>query len=137
MLIADTEARIRSALRLLLEQVPEVEDVVEVADALDLILGVMRWSPGLLLLDWRLAGDRTAELMPLFHLLNPGIKIVALSIAAEDRNPALASGADAFASKSAPPDELLATLSAAGLTLCRLDCADSGSDCRPVWKKKE
>jgi DNA-binding NarL/FixJ family response regulator len=128
-LIADAEARTRSALRLLFEQMPEVEGIVEVSDALDLLPGIARSSPGLLLLDWRLAGKRTAKLVPLFHLLYPGIKIVAVSVVAEDRNPALASGADAFASKSAPPDELLATLGAVGLTLYSLACVDSSEGC--------
>lgn len=109
-LVADKEARVRSAVRLLLEQMPGVKTVDEACDRQSLIDGLGRRHTDLLLLDWELANSKTAELLPRLRLLAPGIKVVALSVSDEDRECALASGANAFVSKTSPPEELIAIL---------------------------
>ena len=111
-LIADANSRVRSALRLLLEQMPGIEAIHETFDADGLVAEVARRPPGLVLLDWRLAGKQSAELLSRLHGLKPGPRVIALSVFADDRKCALDSGADAFASKSCPPEELMTVLAA-------------------------
>jgi len=109
-LVADKEARVRSALRLLLEQMPGMWTVNEACDMQGLVDWLERRRTDLLLLDWRLVNDNTAEFLPQVRLLAPGAKVVALSADDEDRGCALTSGANAFVSKTSPPEELIAIL---------------------------
>ena len=60
-----------------------------------------------LLLDWHLPGASSMEVVADIHELEPSPKIVVLSPRPEEEGPALSAGADAFASKSIPPDALL------------------------------
>jgi DNA-binding NarL/FixJ family response regulator len=56
--LADKQAKVRSALRLLLEQEPGLSVVGEAAEAEDLLAQVQRTRPDLVLLDWELPGFR-------------------------------------------------------------------------------
>ena len=60
-----------------------------------------------LLLDWRLPGVSTMNLLADIQGFQSPPKIVVLSINTEDKRPALSAGANAFISKNKPPDELL------------------------------
>jgi DNA-binding NarL/FixJ family response regulator len=109
-LLADDQARVRSALRLLLEQLPEVEVLGEAVDATGLLDWLKAAHPDLVLLDWELPGLPTAD--PLRHLRDhwPGLLVVALSSQPGVRQAALDAGADAFVSKGDPPERLLAAV---------------------------
>jgi two-component system response regulator DesR len=111
-LLADDQLAVRSALRLVLEQEPDVDVVGEVAEAERLLAEVRSVHPDLLLLDWELPGLPAADLLRTLRSLCPGCSVVALSGRPEARGPALEMGARAFVSKGDPPELLLATIRA-------------------------
>ena len=57
-LLADDEPKVRSALRLILEQLKEVETVEEVTDAAGMTERLKNSPPDLLLVDMELPGSR-------------------------------------------------------------------------------
>ena len=106
-LLADDQAKVRSALRLLLMDEPKVEVVGEVVDSTGLLDWVKVECPDLILLDWELPGLPTGALLPVLHNYCPDLRVVALSSRPEARQAALEAGADAFASKGDPPERVL------------------------------
>ena len=112
-LLADDEPKVRSALRLILEQLNEVEVIEEAADARSLADCLHESRPDLLLLDWELPGlHQGASLADLVQRGSTPLKVIVLSGHHQSRRSALASGADAFVSKGESPDRLFATLRA-------------------------
>jgi DNA-binding NarL/FixJ family response regulator len=109
-LLADDQITVRSALRLLLEQEPQVEIIGESADATAVLQAIERVRPDMILLDWELPGLSPVQLLRLLRYERPLLRIIALSSRPEARKRALAAHADAFVSKSAPPEELLAAV---------------------------
>ncbi|MGE5550384.1 MAG: response regulator transcription factor [Bacteroidota bacterium] len=109
-LLADDRAEIRSGLRLLLEEEPDVVVVGEVAEPAGLLGQVQSASPDLVLLDWELPSPRISELVAALRSLRPGLRIIALSGRPEARKTALAAGVDAFVSKGDQPELLLAAI---------------------------
>jgi DNA-binding NarL/FixJ family response regulator len=138
--LADKQAKVRSALRLLLEQEPGLSVVGEAAEAEGLLAQVQRTRPDLVLLDWELprlqvtdslttlrhgSGDVPSSpkgqtsgqhLLSALHSLGCHLKVIALSGHVEAREEALTAGADAFVSKGDPPEQLLTTLRTIGVT---------------------
>jgi DNA-binding NarL/FixJ family response regulator len=110
-LLADSP-KICSALRLLLEQEAGVEVVAEVFRTDDLLSGVGRTHPDLLLLGWELPGELSSGLLSALWALFPDLRVIALSGRPEVRPLALEAGVDAFVSKGDPPERLLAALRA-------------------------
>lgn len=106
-LLADDQAKVRSALRLLLEYQPNVEILGEAVDTTGLLDWVKAACPDLVLLDWELPGLPAAALMPRLYHCCPGLRVIALSGQPEARQAALDAGADAFVSKGQPPEQLL------------------------------
>lgn len=116
-LLADDQARVRSALRLLLEQEPGLCVVGEAAETEEILAQIQATRPDLMLLDWELPGLALAssirsgkQLLSVLHGHCPDLRVIALSGQLEARQAALAAGADAFVSKGDPPERLLATL---------------------------
>lgn len=109
-LLADDRAKVRSALRLLLEQEPDIQIVGEAADATGLLLAVERDAPDLILLDWELPGLPPENLLRLLRYLRPTIWVIALSGRPEARPAALAAGIDGFVSKGDPPEQVLTAM---------------------------
>jgi DNA-binding NarL/FixJ family response regulator len=113
-LLADDESQIRSALRLILEQLKEVETIDEVSDAESLALRLQTTSPDLLLVDWELPGLQSGVFFSEM-CSHTDLKVVVLSGSCPaPQAAALSSGADACVSKCEPPDRLFATLHAMG-----------------------
>jgi len=110
-LIADDNSEVRSALRLVLEQEPVLNEVVEVADTQSLITNLREECPTVVLLDWELPGLRGTDRLMMLRSHCPGIKVIALSSKFEARQEALAAGVDGFVSKAEPPEQILITLS--------------------------
>lgn len=109
--IADDQPKVRSALRLLLEQDSRMCVVGEAVEATDLMAQVKATRADLLLLDWELPGLQAANpLLPDLRALCPGLSVIALSGRPEARRRALAAGADGFVSKGDPPERLLAAV---------------------------
>jgi DNA-binding NarL/FixJ family response regulator len=109
-LLADDQMRVRSALRLLLEQEPDFQLVGESADATGLLLAATEKEPDLVLLDWELPGLPAAQLLRLLQNERPLLKIIAMSSRPEVGRLALNAGAHAFLSKSEPPARVLSLL---------------------------
>ncbi|MCD4739462.1 MAG: response regulator transcription factor [Anaerolineae bacterium] len=109
-LLADDQAKVRSALRLVLEQQPGVSILGEAVDITGLLDWVKAACPDLVLLDWELPGLETAGLLPTLRELCPCLAVIALSGRPEARQTALDAGVDAFVSKGDPPEQLLATV---------------------------
>lgn len=106
-LVADGDARVRFALRTLLQLerghilIEESEDVVTVAAR------IRKFRPHLVLLDWELPGRPEAALLLALDGLDYHPGIVVLSTHPESEAAALAAGADAFVCKGDPPERLL------------------------------
>jgi DNA-binding NarL/FixJ family response regulator len=113
-LLADDQAKVRSALRLLLEQQPDIEVLGEAVDTTGLLDWLKVTRPDLVLLDWELP-DLTSEVLPVLRERHPSLRVIALSGRPEARQAALAAGVNAFVSKADPPEWLLAAV-----TACRL-----------------
>ena len=117
-LLADDQHDVRRALRLLLEQEPDLTVAGEVADAVGLFDQVEAIQLDLVLLDWELPGfgmidsltNPASDAIALLRSLRPNLVVVALSGRPEAHQIAMAAGADAFVSKGDPPERLLKTL---------------------------
>lgn len=107
-LLADDQTSVRSALRLALQQEPDLQVVGEAAEATGLLLAAATQAPDLLLLDWELPGLPMVQLLRLLKVERPSLKILAMSSLPEAEQPALDAGAGAFLSKSEPPQRVLA-----------------------------
>ena len=108
-LIADPDSATRKALTLLLRRRLGTNGITEVSDVETLIRALADTPPDLLLLDWRLYGSPAPETCGLLQRAYPSLKIVLLSVDANDAAAAKEAGA-AFIHKGASPDELIATL---------------------------
>jgi DNA-binding NarL/FixJ family response regulator len=108
-LIADPDTATRKALALLLRRKLGTEEIVEVDSVENLIRALADTPPDLILLDWRLYGSPALETCHLLQRAYPSLKIVLLSVDADDASAAKQAGA-AFIYKGASPDELIATL---------------------------
>ena len=117
-LIADDQPQVRSALRLLLKQEPDLAVVGEADDAERALALSAEQRPDLVLLDWELPGQGAAgplrsagqRLLPALRVCCPHLKVIALSGRPEARQAALDAGVDAFVSKGDPPERLLAAV---------------------------
>jgi DNA-binding NarL/FixJ family response regulator len=106
-LVADSDARVRSALHTLLHQEPAQIAIRESADVGSLAIQVREFKPNLVLLDWELPGRPAAALLFALHGLDYHPKVIVLSTRPEAETDALAAGADAFVCKADPPERLL------------------------------
>jgi DNA-binding NarL/FixJ family response regulator len=109
-LIADAQPKVRFALRVLLERQPDLEVVGEAVDAESLLSLLETLCPDMVLLGWELPGMDMEHLMPSLRAGCPDSIVIALSGRLEAHRAAKAVGADAFVSKSSPPDQLLDTI---------------------------
>jgi DNA-binding NarL/FixJ family response regulator len=108
-LIADPDSATRKALILLLQRKLDTSGLIEVQDVETLIRSLADTAPEVLLLDWRLSGSPVPEICRLLQKAYPDLKIILLSVDANDAPAAQGVGA-AFIHKGASPDELIATL---------------------------
>jgi DNA-binding NarL/FixJ family response regulator len=108
-IIADPDSATRKALTLLLKRKLGTEGISEVDSVEALIRGLADPAPDLLLLDWRLYGSPAPETCRLLQRAYPDLRIILLSVDADDAGAAKKAGA-AFVHKGASPDDLIATL---------------------------
>lgn len=109
LIIADPDHAARKALSLLLRRKLEVQHIVEAEDVETLICALAETSPDLLLLDWKLYGSPAPETCLLLQKAYPRLKIILLSVNADDEAVAKNAGAN-FIHKGASPDEMIAML---------------------------
>jgi DNA-binding NarL/FixJ family response regulator len=108
-LIADPDSATRKALALMLEHKLGITDILEAGDVESLIRMLADVPPDLLLLDWRLYGSPALETCQLLQKAYPNLKVILLSVDADDAAIAKKAGA-MFFYKGASLDELIATL---------------------------
>lgn len=130
-LLADDDPQVCSAMRLILEQESGTEVVGEAVDGKSLFAQLSKSHIStkgvggnttknpitdgqyfVLLLDWELPGFDPVKQISDLRATCPKLIVVALSVQTEARQIALASGVDAFVSKSDPPDQVMAKLRA-------------------------
>lgn len=109
-LLADDNPALRSALALLLETRLHARIVGEVYRMEDLLASVSRLLPDILILDWELPGLPQTDRLAALRQACPSLKIVITSSRPEASEKVLASHADAYISKSEPPDEMVRVL---------------------------
>jgi two-component system nitrate/nitrite response regulator NarL len=108
--VADAAAHVRSALRLVLEQHAEASSTVELTSGGQLLAELARACADVLLLDLHLPGLDLANVLPALRQVCPRLRVVVLSSRPEERQHALAAGADAFVSKADAPEALFTNL---------------------------
>jgi DNA-binding NarL/FixJ family response regulator len=113
-LLADHQARVRFALRALLDQQPGLTVVGETGEAAETLSQVAAIQPDLILLDWDLRGS-VLDLLSALHSVCPGLRVIALSARPEMRQAILTAGADAFISKTDSPERVLEAIRDANL----------------------
>ena len=106
-LVADNDARVRSALQTLLQQEAEQIQVRESADLDSLATQVKEFRPDLVLLDWELPGRPAAALLLALHRLDYHPSVIVLSTRPELEQDARNVGADGFVCKGDSPERLL------------------------------
>lgn len=109
-LLADDDAHVRSALRLLLEAEPDVAIVGESASTEGLFESARTSRPGVVVLDWDLPGLRASGVLERLRSLEPPPHILALSGRPEGRREAAMAGIPWFVCKGDAPETLLTTL---------------------------
>ena len=106
-LVADDNANLRSALRLMLETRLKTSQVFEAADQAALIDQCLAHAPDCLILDWELPGFSEAHHLTALRDLLPTLKIIVISARPEAAQAAASAHADAFICKTDPPSEIL------------------------------
>ena len=109
-ILADGQTRVRSAIRLLLEQQLESNVVDEVNNAQELLDHVVNRCHDMLLLDWELPGSTPDRLLGTLRALCPDLFIIVLDSKPQTKRLALEAGANEFVSKNEPPEKLLASI---------------------------
>jgi two-component system response regulator NreC len=108
-LIVDDHAVLRSGLRLLLDQEPDLEWVGEAGSVEEALRAIDRCEPDLVLLDLQMPGIGGLEGLPQLLARRSGIKVVVLSMddAVDDVKSAFAGGASGYVLKTAADEELV------------------------------
>ena len=112
--VADDEQKVRSALRLLLQELTKDPSgpheaclIVEATTAEAAVRELRQEAADLILLDWELPGMAVEDLVGEVRQLSPGCVVVAMSGRPEAARDAVEKGVDAFISKHDPPDRLV------------------------------
>jgi DNA-binding NarL/FixJ family response regulator len=113
-LIADDQADVRYALRILLENEGGSFVFSEAGELKSLFEESENVKPDLILLDWELSGQTMDDAIPVLRRIAPGARIIALSVYPEAEKAAINAGADAFISKGENSDRLLDVIRSVG-----------------------
>jgi CheY-like chemotaxis protein len=109
-LIVDDTSRARRSMKALLEVWYPLEEVREAANGTDAVHLAEEFQPDIILMDARMPGMGGLEATRVIKGKWPQIKIIVLSVFMDFQALALEAGADAFISKSDPPEILRKTL---------------------------
>ena len=113
-LLVDSQAKERAALRQQLQLDPELYLVGEISEIGDVLAQAQTAHPDVVLLEWELPGLDGANMVSALHSLVYPPKVIVFSEKAEAREDALAAGADAFVSKGQPVEDMLTVLRVLG-----------------------
>ena len=109
--LADDNMKVRSAIRLLLDQYPEMEVVGEATNAEGLVNLVKAGCPDMVLVDWEMLGGLAHEYMSTLRARLPEFMVVALCDEPQTCRSAIRAGADTCVYKGDPPERFLVALS--------------------------
>jgi DNA-binding NarL/FixJ family response regulator len=117
-LLADDQPEVRSALRLIIEQLVGYTVAGVAADGPALLHAVAEQQPDVVLLDWELPSARvfseqrgwTYGAVDALRALAPSVRVIALSVRPDASAEAFAAGADGFVCKGDPPRKLIEAL---------------------------
>ncbi len=109
-LIADHHPAVRLAISGFLRSQSNLDVVGGVDNGLDLMAQVEAIRPDLMLLDWDLPGESTADLVFAVRNLKCQPRVIVLSVRQELAGAALDAGADAFVYKGDGPKRLLTAI---------------------------
>ena len=110
-LLADASPTLRSALSLVLETRLHAQIVGEVDQLEALAAKTAQSRPEIVLLDWELLSDPKSQWIELLHQMRPAPKVIVIGSQPEIRAEAMAAQAEAYISKSEPPECVLEVLS--------------------------
>lgn len=109
--IVEAHDHVRAALCFILAAQPDLQLVGAFRPTPDLIALLVALRPDVVLLDWELPGEFTWRFLVAARRTPTPPRIIVLSTRTDDEPRARAAGADAFVSKSDPPEALMQLLS--------------------------
>lgn len=109
-ILAERRADVRSALRLLLEEIVLLTVDAEVNSLRELKIQLKRKCPNLILLDFGLSRYGVMRALVQLRALCPHVRIVIIDGTEETRQESLDAGADDFIIKGCQPDRLIEVL---------------------------
>jgi two-component system, NarL family, nitrate/nitrite response regulator NarL len=114
-LVVADQPRARQSLKALLATCSDVEEVQEAVNRTAALSQIEAHTPEVILLDVQTSECCDLDGVKLTRSIKtrwPQIRVIALSMYAEDRGEVLAAGADAFVCKGEPPETLLSAMAA-------------------------
>ena len=111
-LIADDDHHARAGVRAFLSTMLPCEIVGEAADGAELLVQTARHRPDVVIVDLRMPELDGVQATRMLKAAWPDIGVVALTLYHEQREVALAAGADAFVTKGDAPQQLVQVLQA-------------------------
>jgi CheY-like chemotaxis protein len=109
-LVVDNQPRARLSMKALLGAWYPTAEVREAADGYEAIQFVEEFQPDVILMDARMPKMSGLEAVRRIKVKPHPVKIIVLSMYTDIKAEALAAGADAFVSKSDPPEKIRETL---------------------------
>ena len=109
-LLADNQERVRYGLRALLRQQPGWKLIGEAENAKGLLALAAVLNPNLVLMDWNMSDMPGEKVILSLHRIEKDLHVIVLSGQIEVKNTTLEAGANAFISKTSPPDQLVQTI---------------------------
>jgi DNA-binding NarL/FixJ family response regulator len=109
-LLADDQDKVRSALRLVINQEPNFDVIGEVREADQLLIKIEEYKPDLLLLDWELLPSGKRSFFKTLQKQFPHMHVIAMSACILSKHEAIDAGADAFVCKVEPVGKFITTL---------------------------
>ena len=109
-LVVDNQLRARKSMKALLGAWYPAAEVREATDGYEAVQLSEKFKPALILMDARMPRMNGLEAVRQIKAKSPIIKIIVLSMYMDSKAEALAAGADAFVSKSEPPEKIRETL---------------------------
>jgi len=120
-IIAEKLGKVRSALRLLIEQELGGQIVAEVSCAASLFENLSFSQPELLVLDWNLPGLEGSDRIARVRDLCPDLKVIAVCSQGSERE---IEGANAIITKGDPPERVLAALHSSNTSRAEVPAGD-------------
>jgi CheY-like chemotaxis protein len=105
-LVVDNQPRARQSMKALLGAWYPAAEIREAADGYEAIQQAKEFLPDIILMDARMPNMGGLEAIPFIQAQSQNVKIIILSMYPDVQSKALEAGADAFVSKSDPPENI-------------------------------